>query len=307
MRVLAVILILVGLAGFGPWVRSAGGGECDDIGREGVDAYQRGDLAGLEEVLGRSLGCPDERFRLSLQAAALAWNHALALHQSGADAAAQEAGLARVLDFAPLWQAHAALGDMAARRGDHSQAAHHYQQALDSIASPGLTPEEPATDLIQSLFRKAQASRLLAPDYVPTSRSRSGEPTGLARLAIRSFGVREVAVPIQFVFDSVEFTPKGRLAATDLLDYLSRQDLAEVTLIGHADPVGCPDYNRRLSQRRAEAVAAFLRGQGFAGLVRTEGKGSAEPFVVDDPQAYSREEMHQLHRRVELRRVERQP
>ena len=276
--------------------------DCAAISKEGYSAYQQQDRDHLEALLRLAAACPDDAFLLAIWNASLWWNEALRLHEAGAPLEQQEATLARVLDFAPLWQAHAALGDLARERDDHATAARHYQAALDSINSPALTPAEPPADMIGELFRKAQASRLLAPVYVPTTRTRSGAPSGLASTAFRSFGVREVAVPVQFHFDSVEFTEKGQAAAADLLDYLERQGMPAITLIGHADPVGDADYNQVLSVRRAQAVADRLHAQGYSGTIRVEGRGHDVPFQVDDPERYTLAELHQLHRRVELRR-----
>ncbi len=296
------ILTILGMVSMLSAPASAQAADCTALSEQGYSAYQRQDFERLEALLRFAPTCPDEAFLLATWNASLWWNEALRLYQAGASQAAQEATLRRVLDFAPLWQAHAALGDFASTRNDHTEATRHYQAALDSINSPALTPAEPPAATIGELFRKAQASRLLAPVYVPTSRSRSGTPSGLASTAFRSFGVREVAIPVQFHFDSVEFTEKGRAAAADLLDYLERQGMPAITLIGHADPMGDPEYNRELSLRRAQAVADRLRTQGYSGEVRVEGRGYDEPFQVDDPGRYSLAELHQLHRRVELRR-----
>jgi len=285
------------------WAGAAQASDCHALTDRAYPMYAQQDYASLSALVhsDQALVCPEQRFQLQRWSAALLWNQALALHQAGADIAQQEAVLLQVLDYAPLWQAHAALGDLASERNDHAQATRHYQQALDAIGNPALTPNEPV-GMTERLFRKAQASRMLATDYVPTTRSRSGEPTGLASTAIRSFGVREVALPVQFEFGSVAFTLKGREAAEDLLDYLNRQGVTAITLIGHTDPVGSVAYNERLSLRRAQAVAEYLRTHGFSGQINTQGRGPHEPFVVDDPGRYTQEQQHQLHRRVELRR-----
>ncbi|GAA3745214.1 outer membrane protein OmpA-like peptidoglycan-associated protein/DNA-binding SARP family transcriptional activator [Spinactinospora alkalitolerans] len=51
---------------------------------------------------------------------------------------------------------------------------------------------------------------------------------------------------------------------------------APITVTGHTDPAGAPDYNQALSERRAEAVAKFLRTQlgEAAPAVQTRGVGS---------------------------------
>jgi outer membrane protein OmpA-like peptidoglycan-associated protein len=114
--------------------------------------------------------------------------------------------------------------------------------------------------------------------------------------------VTRVALPIQFRFDSTDFTEAGAAAAADLADYLRLEMPDTITLVGHADPTGNPAHNRRLSLRRAEAVRDFLRARGFAGDIRVEGRGQDEPFDPATPAALTVEQLHQLHRRVELRR-----
>jgi outer membrane protein OmpA-like peptidoglycan-associated protein len=50
---------------------------------------------------------------------------------------------------------------------------------------------------------------------------------------------------------------------------------------GFADPAGSPGYNRRLSQKRAENVVAYLDQAGMSGVtMRAVGMGKTR-FVVD--------------------------
>lgn len=274
--------------------------DCASIAQRGQAAHAAGDLAAMEALIAEAAGCPEVRFNLQLRAAAALWNRAVALNRAGAPVAEQKAALEAVLGQAPLWQAHAALGDMASDRGDHAAATGHYQEALNSIAAPSITPNEPPEAVIASLFRKAQVARMLSPVYVATTRSRSGAPTGLAATSVRSFGVQRVAVPVQFVFGSAEFTDMGAAAAADMLDYLALQEVSRIRLIGHTDPVGSREFNLRLSAARAEAVREYLLSNGFAGEIAVEGRGPDEPLEVDNPGLYSTEQLHQIYRRVEL-------
>lgn len=293
--------LLVGLVILGS--PGAAAQDCPGVEAAGRAAFAGNDAPGLEQALARApRACAAEADVLRHLLAGLRFNQALALHQTGASADRQEAALRRVLEVLPLWQAHAALGDLATGRGDPAEATRQYQSALDSIASPSLTPTEPPLGVIEGLFRRAQTSRLLASDYVPTSRGTRGEPAGLAATAIRSFGVTQVALPIQFRFDSTEFTSTGLAAADDLAAYLRAQGDGPVTLIGHADPTGAAEYNRGLSLRRAEAVRDHLRARGLAGPITVEGRGHDEPFEPASAATLDRDQLHQLHRRVELRR-----
>ncbi|KRF01931.1 hypothetical protein ASG87_10520 [Frateuria sp. Soil773] len=56
-----------------------------------------------------------------------------------------------------------------------------------------------------------------------------------------------------------------------------------VRLVGYTDRIGSEQANRKLSGQRAEAVRDYLVAHGVpAGLIRTEGRGAADP-VADCP------------------------
>jgi OOP family OmpA-OmpF porin len=56
-----------------------------------------------------------------------------------------------------------------------------------------------------------------------------------------------------------------------------------VTAVGHADSVGSSDMNQRLSERRAEAVKAYLLGKGLdASMIRTDARGELEPVADNE-------------------------
>ena len=65
---------------------------------------------------------------------------------------------------------------------------------------------------------------------------------------------------------------------------------AKVTVAGHADERGTPEYNIALGQRRADAVKGFLAGKGVdAGKVSTVSYGEEKPAVLGhDEAAYSK-------------------
>ena len=71
---------------------------------------------------------------------------------------------------------------------------------------------------------------------------------------------------IEFEFDSAELTSRARQGLDDVAAALNDPQLAfaKVTVEGHTDATGSPQYNLRLSQRRAEAVVAYLVRRGVA-------------------------------------------
>ena len=57
--------------------------------------------------------------------------------------------------------------------------------------------------------------------------------------------------------------------------------ITDVDITGYADRLGSTKYNLRLSQRRADAVRAYLVGRGIEGArLKAYGKGEANPVVT---------------------------
>ena len=97
---------------------------------------------------------------------------------------------------------------------------------------------------------------------------------------------RQIFFPV--ASDKLSSEAVGVLEAVAAL--LKRQAALKVSLTGYASPEGNRDYNLRLSKQRAEAAAAFLRGQGIA-----TDRIRVVPEGVD-----SRSEMQSYGRRVDV-------
>jgi OOP family OmpA-OmpF porin len=85
-----------------------------------------------------------------------------------------------------------------------------------------------------------------------------------------------------FAFDRahLEGAEAAKLAA--LTGALKDGAVERIEAVGHADRIGPTAYNLALSQRRAEAVKAYLVGLGVeASLVSTSAKGEADPATGD--------------------------
>lgn len=91
-----------------------------------------------------------------------------------------------------------------------------------------------------------------------------------------------------FDFDQSTLKPQGKAALDQLLAQLNGMDLEVIVTVGHTDAIGSDAYNQKLSQRRAEAVKAYLVAQGVeTNRVYTEGKGETQP-VADNASAAGR-------------------
>ena len=87
-----------------------------------------------------------------------------------------------------------------------------------------------------------------------------------------------------FAFDQSEVRPEGMAELDQLSKELSRTQFDVITVEGHTDRLGSPEYNQRLSVQRAEAVKAYLvRSGGIdANKISAIGKGESTPATQPD-------------------------
>ncbi|PJE80379.1 Outer membrane porin F [invertebrate metagenome] len=101
---------------------------------------------------------------------------------------------------------------------------------------------------------------------------------------------------IRFGFDrfGLDETDKDRL--DDFLSNLSEHDKLSYKVTGHTCNIGKKSYNQDLSERRANAIKAYLTEKGIASShILTEGKGEANPHYDNDS-----EESRRANRRAEI-------
>ena len=85
--------------------------------------------------------------------------------------------------------------------------------------------------------------------------------------------------PVFFAVDSADLDDTGRAAANANADVLKKYPRWVVTVEGHCDERGSPEYNLALGERRAAAVKAYLVSLGIAAdRVRTVSYGKEFPF-----------------------------
>lgn len=83
-----------------------------------------------------------------------------------------------------------------------------------------------------------------------------------------------------FNFDKATLKPEGQAVLDDLVSRIAGVDLEVIVSTGYADRIGSDAYNLKLSQKRADAVKAYLVKKGVdAALIKSEGKGEADPVV----------------------------
>jgi len=101
---------------------------------------------------------------------------------------------------------------------------------------------------------------------------------------------------IEFVVDSSNLTMGAKSTLDQVAEAIKvRPDLKSMSVIGHTDNTGSDGYNQSLSERRAAAVADYLRSAGANCRFVSSGSGEKQP-VADN----STEEGRAQNRRVEL-------
>lgn len=280
-------------------------GDCATLTEQVQAAARQGDVASLDEYARQiplEPSCSDAyRVKLARVAAYGYLREAERRLANGGTLVDQHALLQQSLNTSRTWQALALMGDLELGRKQYEAATLAYQEALGLINDQSVTPRAPDASVIESIFRKASESRMLAEQYVAVPvNHRSGSAEGLALTSVRGWVVESVPIPVTFEANSTRFTSKGEQAANDLAGYLQRQRSAEITLIGHTDERGPAHQNLLLSRKRAETLAQYLREAGYQGSIKTEGAGESQPLRLADPGFYSQEEIWALNRRVEL-------
>ena len=69
---------------------------------------------------------------------------------------------------------------------------------------------------------------------------------------------------IQFDTDSAAIKPDSQSTLAEIAKFLQQESALKILVVGHTDTEGAFDYNRKLSQSRAESVVASLAAQGVA-------------------------------------------
>jgi OmpA-OmpF porin, OOP family len=84
-----------------------------------------------------------------------------------------------------------------------------------------------------------------------------------------------------FAFDQAALEPEGKSMLDDLARQLGDVRVDTVIVVGHADRIGPPEYNQKLSERRASSVKEYLASAANipADRINVEPKGAAEPVT----------------------------
>lgn len=102
---------------------------------------------------------------------------------------------------------------------------------------------------------------------------------------------------ITFAVDRSDIQPQFYSAINDVASTLKQYPKTYITIAGHTDSTGKITYNQYLSERRAESVADYLRGQGIGyDRISTKGYGESQPIANNHTETGRAQ-----NRRVEVR------
>ncbi|MDR2131486.1 MAG: OmpA family protein [Odoribacteraceae bacterium] len=115
---------------------------------------------------------------------------------------------------------------------------------------------------------------------------------------------KELLAVVYFDFDKARVNDEAA-GALEIFVQKHGADVPGLLVIGYADEIGKDDYNRRLSRRRAHAVADWLRSRGVKAPVATEGRGKIIlPEHVDDRSVEGAKLSDRITKNRRARRVE---
>ncbi len=94
--------------------------------------------------------------------------------------------------------------------------------------------------------------------------------------------IEKVSLKAGALFDvgKADLKPAGKSELDAMVSKIrdGNTQIEQITVTGHTDSVGARDYNRKLSELRAEAVKDYLVSRGLSGdRIVTKGAGDAQP------------------------------
>ncbi|HEX8546326.1 MAG TPA: OmpA family protein [Cytophagaceae bacterium] len=110
-------------------------------------------------------------------------------------------------------------------------------------------------------------------------------------------GHRFVLHNVYFDFDKATFKPESYTELQKLEKLMKDNPSIKIEIGGHTDNKGADQYNKFLSQSRADAVNKYLTGKGIDhSRIAAKGYGEERPIASNDDEAEGR----QLNRRIEF-------
>jgi OOP family OmpA-OmpF porin len=146
-------------------------------------------------------------------------------------------------------------------------------------AAPQSAPAEKPAAIVAEVQPKREAAK--APEIAKPATPEANPPASAVEPAKKP---ERLALSLRFALNSAVVNKKYREEAARLAKFLTDNPTARVTIEGHADAIGEADYNQRLSERRAKALAQILMKTHKIAPERivTAGYGETRPAASND-------------------------
>ncbi len=179
-----------------------------------------------------------------------------------------------------------------------------------SPRSPSATAQQPRTAAETGQSRIKIENHPVSPPppatgAVPAAPPSASMTAGSSASKVGSTAVSPPPIPsfppghkfiINFPLDSNDFTDDGYVLLGQLVRLIGTAPDTEITITGYTDTIGDVNYNKRLSEFRANMVKGYLVGQGVNPTrIKTVGRGPENPVQSNDTI-----EGRRANRRVEI-------
>ena len=148
--------------------------------------------------------------------------------------------------------------------------------------TPVLAPVTPATVATPPGITTPPAPPPPAPRRVDDALPVPPQPLaddGISNRTLDDLNRNSPLKPVFFAVDSADLDEAGRAVAAENANLMKKYTNWVVTVEGHCDETGTPEYNLALGERRAVAVKTFLVSLGVSpDRVRTVSYGKEFPF-----------------------------
>jgi outer membrane protein OmpA-like peptidoglycan-associated protein len=158
----------------------------------------------------------------------------------------------------------------------------------DPVAEDGAAPPEPEAEVqIPDQDADTVADGVDNCPREPGPEDNQGCPEEAPQVVYLTSKTIEITEKVFFAFGRAEVLPRSFPLMEQVAKVIREHPELELVVVeGHTDNVGGAAYNRRLSQRRAEAVCRQLEKRGVTPRrLRAEGKGPDEPADTNDTAA----------------------
>jgi OmpA-OmpF porin, OOP family len=146
----------------------------------------------------------------------------------------------------------------------------------------------------------ANGSRKVCPNdttqYTITASGDGGTRDASTTVSVTRRVIDKMTIHVNFDFDKSTIRKADDADLQKAIDFIKKYPASKISLVGYTDSIGTPEYNQKLSERRAAAVKDYLASHGVEGSrIETSGRGENDP-IADNKTAKGRFE----NRRVEV-------